>query len=152
MRNKVLSAVLGVLVAGSLAACGGGSDAGAGDSAATPPPPPPPPAATPAAVELPAGVTQEMVTQGQAVFTGAGLCQSCHGADGSGTALAPNLRDQEWLNVPAGTYDELVGVIMTGVAQPKTHPAPMPAKGGAQITDDQVRQVAAYVYAISRGG
>jgi mono/diheme cytochrome c family protein len=93
-----------------------------------------------------------MVTQGQTIFTGAGLCQSCHGPDGSGTALAPNLRDQEWLNLQTGSYDEIVNLVNTGVATPKQAPAPMPAKGGSQITEEQVRQVAAYVYSLSRGG
>ena len=37
-----------------------------------------------------------------------------------------------------------------GVPQPKQHPAPMPAKGGAPLTDEQVKQVSAYVYSISR--
>jgi mono/diheme cytochrome c family protein len=36
------------------------------------------------------------------------------------------------------------------VPTPKQHPAPMPARGGGQITDDQVREVAAYIYSISR--
>jgi mono/diheme cytochrome c family protein len=100
---------------------------------------------------LPDGVTQEMVTQGQALFTGTGGCLACHGADATGTPLAPNLTDTTWLNVPTGTYDEIVNLIMTGVPQPKEAPAPMMAKGGSTITDEQVRQVAAYVYSISRG-
>jgi mono/diheme cytochrome c family protein len=150
MRNKVLSAFVGVLAVGMLAACGGGDDAGEG--AATPPAAtPPPPAAAPAAAELPEGVTQEMVAQGQAIFTGAGLCSSCHGADASGTALAPNLRDGEWINIPSRDYQEIVNVVTTGVAQPQQHPAPMPARGGSQITDEQVNQVAAYVVSLGGG-
>lgn len=152
MRNKILGTTFGVLT-GALVACGGGGDAG-GD-AATPPPAPPPaaaPPAAPAAVELPAGVTQDMVTQGQAIFSGAGLCSTCHAPDGSGGPLAPNLRDQTWLNIASGTYDEIVGVVTSGVAEPQEHPAPMPARGGSTISDDQVRQVAAYVYTLSHGG
>ena len=37
----------------------------------------------------------------------------------------------------------------TGVPKPKEHPAPMPPKGGAPLTDDQVKAVAAYVYSLS---
>lgn len=152
MRNNFLGAVFGVLTVGMLAACGGGGDAGAdAEDAATPPaatPTPPPATTPPAAADLPEGVTQEMVAQGQAIFTGAGLCATCHGPDGSGTALAPNLHDDEWLNISGRNYDEIVDNIMTGVAEPKEHPAPMPPRGGSQITDEQVRQVAAYVYSL----
>jgi mono/diheme cytochrome c family protein len=148
MRRVIVAAVITMV-----AACGGGGDAGsnnmANTPAATPPPPPPPPT-----VELPAGVTQEMVTAGQQIFTSNGNCYTCHGQDGSGTPLAPNLRDQTWLNIPTGSFDEIVGIITTGVPTPKdpAHAAPMAPKGGSTITDEQVRQVAAYVYSISRGG
>jgi mono/diheme cytochrome c family protein len=140
----------------SVAACGGGGDAGTNDMANTPPtqmaPPPPPTMGGTAA--LPEGVTQEMVTAGQQIFTTSGNCFTCHGQDGSGTPLAPNLRDQTWLNVQTGSFDEIVNVINTGVNPPKdpAHAAPMPPKGGAALTDEQVRQVAAYVYSISHGG
>jgi mono/diheme cytochrome c family protein len=153
MRNRFLGAFVGMLTVGSLVACGGG-DAQPEGGAVTPAPAPapaPPPAGG-ANVQLPEGVTQDMVAQGQQVFTGAGLCQTCHAADGSGTALAPSLRDTNWLNVSQGTFDELVTVITNGVPQPVEHPAPMPPRGGSQITDEQVRQVAAYVYSISHGG
>ena len=108
------------------------------------------PAAEPAAamMALPEGVTQAMVTEGDAIFHGAGLCQTCHGPDAKGMALAPDLTDGEWLNVTGHNYDEIVTVITNGVAQPKQHPAPMPAKGGANLSDEQVHAVAAYVYSL----
>jgi mono/diheme cytochrome c family protein len=37
------------------------------------------------------------------------------------------------------------------VAQ-KQHPSPMPPMGGAQLTEEQVRALAAYIYSISHGG
>lgn len=99
--------------------------------------------------QLPPGVTPEMVTEGQTIFTSTGNCYTCHGPDAKGTQLAPNLTDTEWLNI-TGKYDEIVNLVHTGVPQPKQHPAPMPAMGGAQLTDDQVKAVAAFVW--SRGG
>ena len=90
-----------------------------------------------------------MVKEGQQIFTSTGNCYTCHGPDAKGTQLAPNLTDSEWLNI-SGKYDEIVKTIQTGVPQPKQHPAPMPAMGGAQLTDDQVKAVAAFVW--SRGG
>ena len=101
-----------------------------------------------ASVQLPAGVTQAMVTAGQQVFSST-TCFTCHGANGTGGILAPPLNDKEWLNID-GSYDAIVGVVNNGVPQQKQYPAPMPPKGGATLTDEQVRQVAAYVFAISR--
>jgi mono/diheme cytochrome c family protein len=102
-----------------------------------------------AAVDLPEGVTQEMVTAGQTVFGGPGMCFACHGANGVGGPLAPALADSEWLNID-GSYDEIVTIINNGVATPVQFAAAMPPRGGAPITDEQVREVAAYVYSISR--
>jgi cbb3-type cytochrome c oxidase subunit III len=108
------------------------------------------PAPAPAPANLPAGVTADMVSQGQAIFTGAGNCFTCHGMDAKGTALAPNLTDAEWLNID-GTHAAIVTLVKTGVPTPKSHPAPMPAMGGATLTDDQVNQVAAYVWSLGGG-
>lgn len=145
-------AVFSVVV---LAACGGGDGADTGDMADEPAPSVEPAPADPAPAgggQLPEGVTQEMVAQGQGIFNGNGNCMTCHGADGSGTALAPNLRDSEWINVPNGTFEEIIGVVRAGVAQPRQYPAPMPAMGGATLSEEQVRAVSAYVYSISHGG
>lgn len=103
------------------------------------------------AANLPAGVTPEMVHEGQEIFTTTGNCYTCHGADAHGTALAPNLTDSEWLWVTPGPneYADLQQRIKEGVPQPKSHPAPMPPMGGATLTDDQVKEVAAYVYSLT---
>jgi mono/diheme cytochrome c family protein len=128
----------------------------AGDTvppATTPATPPPPPATDTGAGgggALPPGVTPEMVAAGQQIFTGAGGCMACHGPDATGTPLAPNLTDNEWINISGRNYDEIVNLIKTGVPTPKQAPAPMPPRGGSNITDDQVNQVAAYV--VSLGG
>jgi len=99
-------------------------------------------------VQLPEGVTQEMVTAGGEIFGGTGNCYTCHGANGTGTPLAPALNDAQWLNID-GAFDGIVQVITNGVPTPKQAMVAMPPKGGSAITDEQVRQVAAYVYAIS---
>ncbi|MDH3732476.1 MAG: cytochrome c [Gemmatimonadota bacterium] len=146
-----------------LVACGGGdagSDSGASSAAPAPAPaaaPAAPPAAAPAAApaedapigELPDGVTMAMVTEGETLFASTGLCFSCHGPTGEGVPqLGPNLTDSEWLNTD-GTYDGIVGVVTDGVAEPKEAVAPMLARGGSAMSDDQVRAVAAYVYTLS---
>lgn len=94
-------------------------------------------------------VDQALVDRGREVFNGAGGCTACHGSDATGTALAPNLTDAEWLNID-GSYGALAGLIRTGVPQPKRYPTPMPPMGGANLSDAQICAVAAYVYSLSR--
>jgi mono/diheme cytochrome c family protein len=133
-----------------LAACGGGD--AAEETAEPPAAEPAPPAATPPAtnVTLPDGVTPEMVTAGRQVFSQ--ICFTCHGANGEGVAnLGPPLNDQTWINID-GEYNNIVEVVRTGVMQPKQFPGPMPAMGGLQLTDQQLNEVAAFVYSLSRGG
>ncbi len=96
---------------------------------------------------LPAGVTGDMIQQGNQIFHGPGNCFTCHGPDAKGTTLAPDLTMTPHLWVT--DYPSYVKLITAGVPQPKKHPAPMPPKGGSQITDDQVKAVAAYEWALS---
>jgi mono/diheme cytochrome c family protein len=140
----------GLFAAASLiavAACGGGDQQ---DTTQTGAQQPAPQQQVGANVELPEGVTLDMVQQGKTVFETT-TCFTCHGMDASGTALAPNLRDQEWLNSD-GSFDGIANVVRTVVMQPVRYPGMMPAMGGAQLSEDQIRNVAAYIYAISHGG
>jgi mono/diheme cytochrome c family protein len=92
-----------------------------------------------------------MIAEGQQVFSGAGICTACHGPDGSGT-IGPDLTDAEWM-IGDGEYESIVAQILEGVsAADATNPlgAIMPPRGGAGITDAQVRAVAAYVWKLSR--
>ena len=105
-----------------------------------------------AAAPAPGGAqSPQQVALGDSIFHGqvaGGTCTACHGQDAKGTAVAPNLTDSEWLNGD-GSYDFIVQTITTGVPKPKQHPAPMPPKGGAMLTDEQVKAAAAYVYSLS---
>jgi mono/diheme cytochrome c family protein len=95
--------------------------------------------------------TPQQVALGDSIFHGlaaGGTCTACHGQDAKGTAVAPNLTDSEWLNGD-GSYQFIVTTVTNGVPKPKQHPAPMPPKGGAALSDDQVKAVAAYVYSLS---
>jgi len=100
--------------------------------------------------ELPEGVTPAMVEEGKGIYSGAGICMSCHGAAGEGIPnLGANLVDDEWLHID-GSYESIVQNILEGVtAQESSSGVPMPAKGGTAITDDQVKAVAAYVWTLS---
>lgn len=87
-----------------------------------------------------------MVAQGREIFTGGGACVTCHGQDATGTQLAPDLTDDEWVNLSSPvTPEKIADLIRQGVPQPKQYPAPMPPMGGASLADDQVQAAAAYV-------
>lgn len=104
-------------------------------------------------VQLPEGVTMEMVNQGREIFGGAGLCRYCHGAEGGGMpGQGANLTDGEWIHSD-GSYEGIIQTVMNGVdASVSTSGTAMAPKGGSGISDDQVRAVAAYVYTLSRRG
>jgi mono/diheme cytochrome c family protein len=107
-----------------------------------------PAAAGPVVVaDLPAGVTQEMVEQGQQLY--GTVCVACHGAGGAGGAVGPALNDQNWIHI-TGQFEEIVQITTVGVAQPVQYPAPMPARGGGPFSDEEIRAISAYVYAISQ--
>jgi cytochrome c oxidase cbb3-type subunit 3 len=143
-RLMALGVALGLV---AMIGCGGGEgqqQAGAGEAAGEA-------AAESQAMaeqqmELPEGITTEMVSQGREIYAGAGLCYTCHGAGGEGVpGLGANLMDDEWLHSD-GSYDGIVGTVMDGVdTSASSTGTPMPEKGGSGITDDQVKAVAAYV-------
>jgi mono/diheme cytochrome c family protein len=151
MRSREWSAVLGMLAVVAFTACGGGDaadDTATADTAAVAPPVTPTPATPAGGGTPPTGATPEMVASGSQTFST--ICAACHGPDAKGTQLAPNLTDAEWINID-GTYDAIKGVVKTGVPTPKAAPAPMPAMGGASLTDDQINAVAAYVWSLGGG-
>lgn len=156
MRRNKWVAVMTLATAGWLTACAG--DAGDTEDTnedtveQTTPAPTPAPGPTAAAGTPPEGATAEMVAQGQQIFTGKGICYSCHGQDGTGTPLAPNLTDAEWINITGNDWNEIQTIVRNGVPTPKQHPSPMPPMGGAQLSDQEIQQVAAYVYSLSHTG
>jgi|SRR5690554_1133660 len=155
MRMKKWTAALAVMGMVGLAACDSAPEAEPQQPPAAQPEQPQaaPPEAAPTG-PLPEGVTPEMVSMGQQVFTGAGNCFTCHGMDGTGTPLAPDLTDDQWLNLQPAQGDllgQIENLVRTGVASPVQYPAPMPPMGGGQLTDEQVRAVAAYTLSLSGG-
>ena len=108
------------------------------------------PAARPAASD---SITPAMIASGDSIFhgkIGGGTCYVCHGQDAKGTqGLAPDLTNGKWLNGD-GSYAFIVNTVQKGVPNPKESPAAMPPMGGANLSGDQVRAVAAYVYSVSR--
>ena len=99
---------------------------------------------------VPPGATADMVALGARVFrgevSGAG-CTGCHGPDGGGTPLGPTLRPHRWLWSDGG-YAGIRQTIAGGVPAPKRFRSPMPAMGGAELSDEEVASVAAYVWSL----
>ncbi len=126
---RVAALVGGLLVAGRCRSAFGQADSGA------------------------AAITPAMIALGDSIFhgrAGGGACFVCHGQDAKGTpGLAPNLTDRTWLHSD-GSYWSILLLIQQGIADPKEGSAPMPPMGGAQLSPEQLRAVAAYVYSLSR--
>ena len=103
------------------------------------------PAAVSAQATPPSAAT---IAAGKGLFSGAGLCVNCHGVDGAGSGIAPNLADKTWLHSD-GSLTAIVKAITEGIPAPKESMIPMLPKGGSGITAEQVNQIAAYVWSLS---
>src|SRR3989442_16009348 len=109
-------------------------------------PPPPPQTARDS-------ITPALVALGDSVFhgrVGRATCAACHGARGAG-ALAPPLTSGTWLHSD-GSSPSIVRVVREGVLKPSRGPTPMPPMGGGNLTPEQLRAVAAYVYTLGNRG
>ncbi len=96
----------------------------------------------------PAAVTPEAIAQGDSIFHKTGNCYACHGPDAHGL-VGPNLTDSAWIHGD-GSYDFIVATVTKGFPKEESKSGiVMPPKGGSTITDEQVKQVAAYVYSLS---
>jgi glucose/arabinose dehydrogenase/mono/diheme cytochrome c family protein len=103
-----------------------------------------------ASLPVPPGSTAKAVALGQRVFAGrvgGAPCTGCHGSDGKGTPLGPDLTAGKW-TWSDGSLSGIQKTITSGVPSPKNYRAPMPAMGGAQLSPDQLSAVAAYVWAL----
>ena len=105
------------------------------------------PAASTAIVASPSGATAVLVAAGDRLFH-ENSCIACHGEDAKGTSLAPNLADATWLTGD-GSIGAITKIIREGVDEPKQFASPMPAMGGADLSPDDLKAVAAYVWSIS---
>jgi len=102
---------------------------------------------------VPAGATPAMVALGKRIYqgqVGGAACTGCHGGNGEGTTLGPPLagKNKKWL-WSDGSFAGIAKTITDGVSQPKEFRSPMPPMGGAQLTPDQVKALAAYVWSLS---
>lgn len=100
---------------------------------------------------LPRGMTLDIIRAGDSVFHGKGNCFACHGADaegmpnaGSAVTLGLNFVPTEWQAIDS--------VIMLGIPESVTRSAiAMPPRGGkSDLSTDELREVAAYIWVISQ--
>ena len=92
--------------------------------------------------------TPAAIAAGDSIFHKTGNCYACHGANAQGL-VGPNLTDSTWIHGD-GSYDFIVATVTKGIPKEESKSGiVMPPKGGSTITDDQVKQVAAYVYSLS---
>lgn len=95
---------------------------------------------------LPEGTTIETLSMGREAFV---VCTVCHGLNAEGTALGPSLTDSTWTHIPAD-IDSIAALVRAGVPDPAEFQIPMPAMGGGDFDDAELKAVASYVYALSR--
>jgi len=124
---------IGALLVAGAAMCGGRTPAQAAQQSAEPSP------------------TSQEIAKGDSIFRGrlaGGTCFTCHQLNAKGLpGLAPDLTDAKWLHGD-GSLAFIVATIQKGVAKPKVAGGPMLPRGGTNLTDDQVKAVAAYVYSL----
>jgi glucose/arabinose dehydrogenase/mono/diheme cytochrome c family protein len=126
----------------------------AGGASALPPEGIHPHAGEAESLPVPPGATRQMVELGDRIFHGevaSGTCAGCHGAEGKGTPLGPNLSSGKWL-WSDGSLSGIERTVRHGVPNPKQYRSPMPAMGGAQLDPQQIAAVAAYVWGLGHAG
>lgn len=92
-------------------------------------------------------LTIELLTDEAALAEGAEVyiqmnCAACHGANGEGNAIGPNLADENWIH--GCSIEEVMGIIKNG------GPNGMTAFGG-QISDKDILKVSSYVLVKMQG-
>ncbi|MGH7689361.1 MAG: c-type cytochrome [Gemmatimonadaceae bacterium] len=103
---------------------------------------------------LPAGVTAPMVAEGDSLFNAPRSCNRCHGKAGMNGRNGPNLTTGTYEHID-GSYASIVNIVNTGVPKDSIkhteHRFPMRPRGGRDFTDEQVRDLAAYVWTLGHG-
>jgi mono/diheme cytochrome c family protein len=104
---------------------------------------------------LPTGMTVQMIVDGDAIFHGVGGCFLCHGEEATGVQQRGSAVTNAVLKVPVkapGGWDAVDSLILNGIPEAVTRSSiGMPPRGiRSSLNTDQVRRVAAYIWAISQ--
>jgi mono/diheme cytochrome c family protein len=99
---------------------------------------------------VPPDATKDQVALGDRIFHGEvsnGTCSGCHGSDAKGTPVGPDLTSGIWV-WGDGSLPAITKTVTDGVPRPRNYTGAMPPTGGAELSDADVKAVAAYVWAI----
>ncbi|MDE3173232.1 MAG: cytochrome c [Gemmatimonadota bacterium] len=153
MATRAVARIVVSAAALPLLACGG--------SRSTPAASAPAPAGGAAAMAaapsnaLPAGVTAAMVSAGDSLFNAPRSCNGCHGKGGVDGRNGPNLTTGKYEHVD-GSYASIVHVITVGIPKDSIkhaeHRFPMRPQGGHDYSDEQIANLAAYVWTLGHHG
>ena len=142
MAIRVLARIVVPAAALSLLACGGSRST----SAASAPAP---------SSGLPAGVTAGMVAAGDSLFNAPRSCNGCHGKGGVDGRNGPNLTTGKYEHID-GSYESIVHIVTVGIPKDSIkhpeHRFPMRPRGGHDDTDEQIKNLAAYVWTLGHHG
>ena len=99
---------------------------------------------------LPSGMTLDMIREGDHLFHSKGGCFVCHGTEGQGMPAAGDAITNS-LSYVQHDWGDIEKLIDNGLPDAYTRsPIGMPPRGArSNLTDDEARRVAAYVWAIS---
>lgn len=105
---------------------------------------------TVAALPVPQRASREQVALGERIFHGEvadATCGGCHGSDGKGSPVGADLTSGHWL-WSDGSLAGIEHTIANGVPEPKEHQNAMPPMGGVELSQADLKAVAAYVWAL----
>ena len=100
---------------------------------------------------LPGGMTVAMIVQGDSLFRGKGACQTCHGQEANGMPNMGSSLTGGLLFIPH-EWTPIDSLIQAGIPEPVTRTSiAMPPRGAkSDLTPQETRLIAAYVWAISQ--
>lgn len=99
---------------------------------------------------LPASMTIEDITLGDRIFHGKGACFACHGTEGEGLPAAGDAITVGFNYIPS-TWAAIDSLVTAGIPDALTRsPIAMPPRGAkSDLSPEEIRRVAAYVWAIN---
>ena len=99
---------------------------------------------------LPEGMTTDMLVQGDSLYRGKGGCVTCHGQEAGGMPDMGSGITSGLLFIPH-EWSAIDSLIQAGIPEPVTRTSiAMPPRGaGSNLTAEESRLIAAYVWAIS---
>jgi mono/diheme cytochrome c family protein len=100
---------------------------------------------------LPGGMTLDMIVKGDSLFRGKGGCVTCHGQEANGVPNMGSSLTSGLLFIPP-RWETIDSLIQAGIPEPVTRTTiAMPPRGAkSDLTPEETRLIAAYVWAISQ--